>query len=129
MITELNPARRALLPAIALMLLGCVTEQANATNALTDPPQRLVELGDLDLNQSIDIEKLHRRITQAAREVCRTSGVLATLRRGRMHQCTRETVAHAVAQLNLPGLNAHHQRTLLNSEASASAGRDSVRAR
>jgi UrcA family protein len=100
------------------MSLACMTEQANATNALNDSPHRIVELGDLDLNQSIDIERLHRRITQAAREVCRTSGIVATLRRSRMHQCTRDTVAHAVATLNLPALTAHHQRKLTTNAAS-----------
>ena len=112
MITELNVARWASLLAIVFISLACLALQANATNALNDPPNRIVELSDLDLNQSIDIERLHRRISQAAREVCRTPGILATVRRGRMQQCMRDTVTHAVATLNLPELTAHHQRKL-----------------
>lgn len=123
MITEFYVARKALLLASVLISIAGTIEQAHASNALNVSPHRIVELRDLDLDQAIDIERLHRRITQAAREVCRTPGVLATLRRGRMHQCTRDTVAHAVATLNLSGLTAHHQRKLSMNAASSTSVR------
>ncbi len=112
MITNLIVARKASLLATLLLSLACLTEPAGATNALNDPPHRNVELSDLDLDQPLHIEKLHRRISKAAREVCRTHGVVATLHRGRMRECTRDTVAYAVKALNVPALTAHHQRTL-----------------
>jgi UrcA family protein len=111
-ITDDNYSRLPTLAALALTLLVCATQCAEATNSFSNPPQRVVTLADLDLTHSLDIEKLHRRISNAAREVCWTPGVVATLRRNRMHQCTRETIAHSVATLNLPQLTAHHQKKL-----------------
>lgn len=116
-----NHSRQPAWAALALTLLVCASQSAEATNAFGDPPRRVIALDDLDLTRSFDIEKLHRRITNAAREVCWTPGVAATLKRNLMRQCTRETIAHSVAALNLPQLTAHHQQKL-GAKTSAAQG-------
>lgn len=122
MTTEFAYARPRVFLPFAALLLVCGAHQSQATNAL-DASQRVVTISDLDLSHSVDIERLHRRITQAAREVCRTAGVLETLRRSHMHECARETIAHTVATLNLPRLTAHHQRKLATNAASRASVR------
>jgi UrcA family protein len=95
--------------AIAIALLACATSQtSNATNSLADSRQRVVTLADLDLSQPLDIQKLHRRISIAAREVCWTPGVIATLKRNLMQRCTDDSIAHAIAQLDVPQLTRYH---------------------
>ena len=79
---------------------------------MSDPRQRVVALADLDLSQPLDIQKLHRRISAAAREVCWTPGVIAILNRHRMQRCTKESIAHAIAELDVPQLTRYHEREL-----------------
>jgi UrcA family protein len=66
----------------------------------------------LDLSHLPDIQKLHRRISTAAREVCWTPGVIAILSRHRMQRCAEESIAHAIAELDVPQLTRYHEREL-----------------
>ncbi len=94
----------------AIVLLAWATSQSSsATNSIADSRQRVVTLADLNLSQPLDIRKLHRRISIAAREVCWTPGVIATLKRNRMQRCTEDSIAHAIAQLDMPQLTRYYQ--------------------
>lgn len=96
--------------AVMVVLFACATSQtSNATNSMNDSRQRVVRLADLDLSQPLDVRRLHRRISIAAREVCWTPGVIATLKRSRMQRCTDESIAHAIAQLDMPRLTRYHR--------------------
>jgi UrcA family protein len=94
-----------------LVLFACTTSQtSDATNSFGESPQRVVTLTDLDLSQPLDVQKLHRRISTAAREVCWTPGVIATLKRNRMQRCTEDSIAHAIAELDVPQLTRYHRK-------------------
>ena len=96
-----------------IVLLACTASQiSNATNSIEESRQRVVTLTDLDLSRPLDIQKLHRRISTAAREVCWTPGVIAILNRHRMQRCAKESMAHAIAQLDVPQLTRYHEREL-----------------
>jgi UrcA family protein len=93
-----------------MVLLACAaSHDSNATSSMLNSRQRLVTLADLDLSQPLDIKKLHRRISIAAREVCWTSGVVATLKRSEMQRCTADSIAHAIAELDVPQLTRYHR--------------------
>jgi UrcA family protein len=96
-----------------IVLLACTTSQiSNATSSIEESRQRVVTLTDLDLSHLPDIQKLHRRIATAAREVCWTPGVIAILSRHRMQRCAEESIAHAIAELDVPQLTRYHEREL-----------------
>ena len=96
-----------------IVLLACTTSQiSNATSSIEESRQRVVTLTDLDLSHLPDIQKLHRRISTAAREVCWTPGVIAILSRHRMQRCAEESIAHAIAELDVPQLTRYHEREL-----------------
>ena len=86
-----------------LLVSGILTHGAAADTI--QARQRVVRFADLDLNQQTDAETLYRRIKAAAREVCRSQGILAGLPSARTRECTRETTEQALAVLDEPALD------------------------
>jgi UrcA family protein len=89
----------------ALVLGGSILSVANAAPP-SDVPTAVVKFGDLDATRLAGKEELYRRLTRAARSVCRSldpseSGArlqLTTLYKA----CIDEAVSGAVAQINRP---------------------------
>ena len=93
----------------ALAVVGVVASVASfAGTSSVDSPSVSVRYDDLNLSTKAGVDKLYRRISSAAREVCpdvysrETSTVLAAQR------CQTAAIARAVSQVNNPALAMLH---------------------
>jgi UrcA family protein len=89
----------------------------------SDPPQRIVKFGELDLDKPAGVETLYRRLRSAAKEVCKPGISVPQTLRSKSRACTELTLADAVTQINHPNLTAYHDARI-----SASAGGTKVAA-
>lgn len=93
----------------AILLAGCAT-LACGTAAAGDPdaaPQRVVSFGDLNLNHPEGIKTLYRRLSTAARAVCRPASAAPYVLRAESHKCASTAMANAVATIDNPNLTAY----------------------
>jgi UrcA family protein len=97
------------LAACAVMgtILSPLSAHAFAVGALDEPPTRVVEFGDLDLNRDDGVATLYSRIRSAAREVCEPldDWTLRLLRR--RFDCREDAIGRAVADVKSPALTAY----------------------
>jgi len=84
--------------------LGAV---AYAVNALDEPPTRVVEFGDLDLNRDVGVAALYARIKSAAREVCEPLDAWSLRLLRQRFDCREDALGRAVADVNSPALSAY----------------------
>ena len=84
--------------------LGAV---AYAVSALDEPPRRVVEFGDLDLNRDVGVAALYARIRSAAREVCEPLDVWSLRMLRQQFDCRENAIGRAVADVNSPALTAY----------------------
>jgi UrcA family protein len=80
----------------------CASVLISTTHANTPASivrERVVNFSDLDLSQKADADKLHRRIANAAHDLCWSPGVATSLYAASMHQCTRAATWRAMAQV------------------------------
>jgi UrcA family protein len=78
-----------------------------------ESPQSVrIDIRDLDLTTSRDVERLYARIRRAARRVCewQVSVVYLQVARSSHKGCYGATVSETVARLNLAPLTTEHQR-------------------
>jgi UrcA family protein len=99
---------------IAMLILTIVaTTVAEPAMAATPTlvTQRVLNYSHLDLNSTAGVRNLYSRIRTAAEVVCgdrQRVGSRITAQRWR--DCRDRAVSDAVARLDKPSLNAHHQR-------------------
>ena len=89
----------------ALILSGSIISAAKAASP-SDVPSAVVKFGDIDTNRSAGKEELYRRLTQAARGVCRSldpseSGLKLALTT-KYKACIDQAMSSAVAKINRP---------------------------
>ena len=95
----------------ALLLLGVSASATAAPYVSTEPMTKTVRLADLDLSKAAGAETLYKRITAAARVVCRHTA------RMEMLTCRSHAVAEAVATIDNPLLSSMHHRSTSNGVA------------
>src|SRR5579871_3079674 len=89
----------------AMALLIGTAQAVEPTGAVS---RRVVSFGDLDLKLQDDVAVLYSRIQDAGRTVC-DQGVPVTLdAMRRTHQCARDAVGRAVADVDSATLTAYH---------------------
>jgi UrcA family protein len=91
-------------------------------NALDDTRSVRVRFADLDLNSPAGAERLYRRLSIAARDVCGDESEIIDLRQiADIHACRNEALEGAVAGVDRPLLTAaferHHPGTVLVAES------------
>lgn len=94
---------------LSVLLAGCAT-LACGTAAAGDPdaaPQRVVSFGDLNLNHPEGIKTLYRRLSTAARAVCRPDSIAPYVLRAESRKCASTAMANAVATIDNPNLTAY----------------------
>jgi UrcA family protein len=84
--------------------LGAV---AYAVSALDEPPTRVVDFSDLDLNRDVGIAALYARIKSAAREVCEPLDVWSLRLLRQQFDCREDAIGRAVADVKSPALTAY----------------------
>jgi UrcA family protein len=94
--------------------------------------ETVVHVGDLDLNSQSGADHAYGRVHRAARFVCGEDAnpVFVEARRA-LHRCAQETIADAVADVNLPALTAaydeRHPNRPLQTSRRTHLGRETIR--
>jgi UrcA family protein len=100
----------AALATLASLGLGATAPaMATALRSAEQPgvSQKVVHFGDLNLNTEHGADQLYRRLNFAARDVCSDNGDMYYLTQSRAyHQCRRNALERAVAQLDEPKVTA-----------------------
>lgn len=73
--------------------------------APTTGPSHTVKYGDLDLSSKDGAAQAYARIRDAAHQVCKTFNNSDTESWVRMHECMRDSIAQAIAEVNNDNLN------------------------
>jgi UrcA family protein len=98
----------AVLCTLAPILASPLSALASAVGQSDEPPQRVVNYADLDLNRSSEVATLYSRINSAAREVCAPQdGWSVSLLRQRF-DCRQDAIARAVADVNSAVLTSYY---------------------
>ncbi|MET0659781.1 MAG: UrcA family protein [Steroidobacteraceae bacterium] len=92
--------------AMGILALGSLAASAGDTS---QPLQRAVRYGDLDLTHEADAKVLYRRIRTAAKEVCPDIEERSIASQIRQRACVRGAVENAVQNVNAPLLSALHE--------------------
>jgi UrcA family protein len=93
---------------VALATLGIAVSPAIAA-APTAAPARTVRFGDLNLSSNAGLAALHRRLEEAAADVCGPAEVPGSRRISPAYQdCVSDAVHRAVLQINRPEVTAYH---------------------
>lgn len=91
-----------LLPVAALALSGIAAASSRHTESV------VVRYGDLNLNSSVGVARLHKRIRNAAESVCGDLNSRVMGLRESYDQCVNEAVANGVAAVGNPNLSDFH---------------------
>jgi UrcA family protein len=108
---------RTAIPYALLSLCGA-GNAASASEIDTEPPQRVVKYGDLNLDESVGAGTLYARIDVAARQVCDPPEIpgfrplLVEIKR-----CRAQAVAKAIADVNSPMLTSYYEARTAASNA------------
>jgi UrcA family protein len=99
---------RALLPSLAAAYLGLCAPISRAADAVPgdEPKAKIVQYGDLNLASPQGIERLYRRIVDAAKEVCDTREDRSLENIARFQMCISESIRRAVVGAGVPQLSA-----------------------
>jgi UrcA family protein len=89
--------------AVVACLMTATTFAAFASD-VSEPPQRSVRTGDLDLTKPADTERLYRRISFAAHRVCDNFDGRSLSEHALFIKCVDESIANTVAKVDLPAL-------------------------
>jgi UrcA family protein len=104
----------------ALLSLCVAGNAAFATEIDNEPPQRIVNYGDLNLDEPVGAGTLYARIDLAAQQVCDPPEIpgfrplLVEIKR-----CRAQAVAKAVADVNSPKLTSFYEARTAASNAAA----------
>ena len=71
-------------------------------------PQRVVQYGDLNLENAKGVQALYRRLTSAARIVCAPGVNLGHYQKAEVRACAKKAVQDAVRDVNNASLTAYH---------------------
>jgi UrcA family protein len=93
--------------AITGTLLSPLSAVAYAVSTLDEPPTRVVNFRDLDLNENVGIATLYTRIRVAAREVCEPLDNWSLRLLRQQFDCREDAIGRAVADVNSPALTAY----------------------
>ena len=98
-------------PALAGLVMICLaaastTVRAADMSAGFEPAKKSVAYGDLNLANRQGVEQLYRRIVGAAQQVCRTLNGRSLQEKQEFSICTKQSIARAVAVVDLPALTA-----------------------
>jgi len=108
--TPMSPSISITVLALAWCAAGVSVPAGAAQPTLSDLPSVTVHFAELNLLSPDGVKVLYGRIKSAARDVCGTSFSLWDGRRPfTMQACYRETVDHAVRDVNSPKLTALHE--------------------
>lgn len=91
-----------------LLTSAALIASSGASAADRDTERRLVSYADLNLNSAAGIETLYGRIRAAARSVCGSLELMQPLVLDANRECARDSLAAAVATVDLPALTAYH---------------------
>ena len=73
-----------------------------------NPPQRVVQYGDLNLENAKGVQALYGRLNSAARVVCAPQVNLGHYQRAEARACAKKAVQDAVRDVNNANLTAYH---------------------
>ena len=98
----------------ALFAASCLSFAAASSYAGPQPGEqpskKVVPYGDLNLGAQQGVDRLYRRITAAAREVCGDAGSLSLAEWAHVRNCVDQSIARAVANVGNRDLAALHAR-------------------
>ena len=93
-------------------ILAALALSASPVAAAQEPAQMVVSFSDIDLTNDANASQALRRMRHAAEEVCGGRGGLRSNKETvASRACVRETMEHAVADLNHPLVNAQYYGT------------------
>lgn len=72
---------------------------SSASAKVSEPVTQLVRYGDLNLTSDMDVARLHRRISRAAKSLCSQPGIAADILKLQINDCVDETKARALRNL------------------------------
>lgn len=103
---------RKLYLAAATAALLSFAAPAFAQNETTQPQERVVTYGDLNLNSAAGADALVRRIDNAAEQVCGVNDGRTTTRQAQISRaCERESTQNGVYDTNHPVVIARYERS------------------
>ncbi len=91
---------------LAAIVLGA-SALLNGAVAGEGPAQQVVKFGDLNLNNPAGVAVLSKRLHAAAEGVCQPFSGMDPGSFSRYRACVSESLARAVAQVNVPALTAY----------------------
>lgn len=103
-------AHRLLGAAVSVLSAVCAPAYANTPPPIGSPLE-LVRYNDLNLDQPRDVARLFNRVSSAADKVCGTRSFAGHYNKLADYEiCYKDTVASAVAHIDLPSVTAYFQQ-------------------
>ncbi len=94
--------------ALGAFAAGVLFTSSSPAESAAEVRQLAVHYGDLDLQQSGDVNVLYARIKQAAATVCDSFDSRALAHQAQRRGCVSKAVARAVADVSAPALSDLH---------------------
>ena len=94
---------------LAALALGIGGVAAAGTRAVAEVPSIVVEYGDLNLDSTAGVKKLHARLRGAAELVCQSLDSRVIRLRGQFGRCVNEAVTQSVADIGNAKLSNYHR--------------------
>jgi UrcA family protein len=92
--------------AMASMAVAATAVHAAELSPASDVMTKTVKFDDLNLANTQGVERLYRRIVAAAEQVCDTREGRSLRAQAQTANCTKQSIAHAVAAVGQPTLTA-----------------------
>ncbi len=96
---------RPTLLAAAVLSLSSIATAADLADGAS---RRVVRYGDLNLTRLAGVKVLYERISHSARDACEQVNSRSLAAVAKAQECTRQSIARAVAEVDAPLLSSYH---------------------